>query len=69
MSWPDHAERKGMKEAMVRMTPRERDLFGWPPIGSDYWNDQTLRDVALRSPGIDLSPYAAEAFATEGARR
>ncbi|HEY1879802.1 MAG TPA: phytanoyl-CoA dioxygenase family protein [Caulobacteraceae bacterium] len=58
MSWPDHAERPGMGEAMVRMTPRQRDLFGWPPIRSDYWNAQTLRDVALRYPGIDLSPYA-----------
>jgi hypothetical protein len=59
MSWPDHAEKRGMNEAMVRMSPRERDLFGWPPVGSDYWNDQTLRDVALRYPGIDLRPYGA----------
>jgi hypothetical protein len=58
MSWPDHADRPGMKEAMVRMTPRQRDLFGWPPAGSDYWNAQTLADVAARYPGIDLSPYA-----------
>ena len=58
MSWPDHADRNGMKEAMVRMSPRERDLFGWPPIGSDYWNAQTLADVANRYPGMDLSPYA-----------
>lgn len=58
MSWPDHAEKPGMTEAMVRMNPRERDLFGWPPIGSEYWNAQTLRDVALRYPGIDLTPYA-----------
>lgn len=61
MSWPDHAEKAGMTDAMVRMNPRERDLFGWPPIGSDYWNAQTLRDVALRYPGIDLTPYAASA--------
>jgi hypothetical protein len=39
------------------MSPRERDLFGWPPAGSEYWNAQTLRDVALRYPGIDLTPY------------
>ena len=63
MSWPDHAERKGMTEAMIRMTPRQRDLFGWPPIGSDYWNEQTLRDVTLRYPGIDLSPYGAPSAA------
>jgi ectoine hydroxylase-related dioxygenase (phytanoyl-CoA dioxygenase family) len=60
MSWPDHAERPGMTEAMIRMSPRERDLFGWPPVGSDYWNAQTLRDVALRYPGIDLAPYGAK---------
>jgi ectoine hydroxylase-related dioxygenase (phytanoyl-CoA dioxygenase family) len=57
VSWPDHAGRPGMTEAMVRMSPRERDLFGWPPTGSEYWNAQTLRDVALRYPGIDLTPY------------
>ena len=60
MSWPDHAEKSGMTEAMVRMSPRQRDLFGWPPIGSDYWNEQTLRDVALRYPGLDLTPYGAQ---------
>jgi hypothetical protein len=57
MSWPDHAGRNAMVEAMIRMSPRERDLFGWPPAGSDYWNEQTLRDVALRYPGIDLTSY------------
>jgi hypothetical protein len=39
------------------MTPRQRDLFGWPPIGSDYWNAQTLRDVQMRYPDLDLAPY------------
>ena len=58
LSWPNQAQRPGFTEAMVRMAPRERDLFGWPPVGSDYWNAQTLADVAARYPGIDLSPYA-----------
>ena len=58
MSWPDHAERPGFRRAMTMMTPRQRDLFGWPPIGSDYWNVQTLRDVAARYPYMDLTPYA-----------
>ena len=57
MSWPDHAEKRGFVEAMVQMTPRQRDLFGWPPVGSDYWNSQTLRDVAVRYPGMDMTPY------------
>ena len=46
---------------MVKMTPRQRDLFGWPPPGDTYWNAQTLSDVALRYPGIDLTPYGATA--------
>jgi|SRR5579871_634148 len=57
MSWPDHAGRPEMIEAMERMTPRERDLFGWPPPGSDYWNEQTLADVSARYPKMDMMPY------------
>jgi len=57
MSWPDRAGAPGMREALERMTPRERDLFGWPPPGSEYWNEQTLADVAARYPGMDMSPY------------
>ena len=59
MAWADHTLKPGWKEAMVKMTPRQRDLFGWPAPGDPYWNAQTLSDVALRYPGIDLSPYAA----------
>jgi hypothetical protein len=63
LAWPDRAEYPGWKEAMVNMTPRQRDLFGWPPAGDPYWNAQTLSDVALRYPGIDLTPYGAKALA------
>jgi hypothetical protein len=59
MSWPGLAGNLAMVEALIKMAPRERDLFGWPPIGSEYWNAQTLADVANRYPGIDLTPYAA----------
>jgi hypothetical protein len=59
MSWPGLSGNLAMIEVMTRMTPRERDLFGWPPIGSEYWNEQTLADVAVRYPDIDLGPYGA----------
>lgn len=58
MSWPDRAGQAAMVGALERMTPRQRDLFGWPPPGSPYWNAQTLRDVAARYPGMDMTPYA-----------
>ena len=48
LAWPDEFERPAWDEAICKMTPRQRDLFGWPPIGSDYWNAQTLRDVQMR---------------------
>ncbi len=60
MSWPDKGNDKYLAEALVKMTPRQRDLFGWPPVGSGYWNEQTLRDVQLRYSAMDLSPYKAE---------
>jgi len=57
LAWPDHAEKKSWGEAMTKMSPRQRDLFGWPPAGSDYWNEQTLADVQTRYPEMDLGPY------------
>jgi hypothetical protein len=38
---------------------RERNLFGFPPPGHEYWNDQTLDDVGSRYPGMDMDPYRA----------
>jgi ectoine hydroxylase-related dioxygenase (phytanoyl-CoA dioxygenase family) len=57
LAWPDHAEKKVWDEAMAKMTPRQRDLFGFPPVGSEYWNAQTLRDVQTRYPEMDMTPY------------
>jgi ectoine hydroxylase-related dioxygenase (phytanoyl-CoA dioxygenase family) len=57
LAWPDHSEKKVWDEAMARMTPRQRDLFGFPPAGGEYWNAQTLRDVQTRYPEMDLTPY------------
>jgi Phytanoyl-CoA dioxygenase (PhyH) len=55
--WPGSANKGDWAELLARTTPRERDLFGFPPPGHEYWNQQTRRDVALRWPGIDMSAY------------
>ncbi|MBV9045375.1 MAG: phytanoyl-CoA dioxygenase family protein, partial [Alphaproteobacteria bacterium] len=57
LAWPDHAEKNVWNEAMAKMSVRQRDLFGFPPPGSDYWNAQTLRDVQSRYPEMDMTPY------------
>ncbi len=61
LAWPDHATTQNWKDAMTAMTPRQRDVFGWPPVGDAYWNAQTLEGVGLRYPGLDLTPYAEAA--------
>jgi hypothetical protein len=56
MAWPkDSPER--WSAFMPQCTVRQRDLFGFPRPGDHYWNDQTLADVALRYPGMDMEPY------------
>lgn len=60
MSWPGRANDPNMRDVFVRASVRERDLFGWPPPGHEYWNEQTLADTAARYPGIDLTPYRTD---------
>jgi len=58
MAWPDRVSAH-WNDAMVRMTPKERSLFGFPKPGDSYWDAQTLRDVGLRYTGMDMTPYRA----------
>lgn len=57
MAWPDQAIRPGWSEAIAAMSVRSRDLFGFPPPGSDYWTPETLAGVAARYPAMDMTPY------------
>jgi hypothetical protein len=36
---------------------RQLQLFGFPPPGHPYWTPQTLRDLAVRYPGLDTRPW------------
>jgi hypothetical protein len=56
MAWPKQAPQRWAK-LIPRCGVRERDLFGFPRPGDDYWNEQSLADVALRYPGMDMTPY------------
>jgi len=56
MSWPKQAPQRWAR-LMPQCSVRERDLFGFPRPGDEYWNEQTLADVSLRYPGMDMSPY------------
>jgi hypothetical protein len=38
-------------------TPRELELFGFPPPGHPVWDAEVLRSTALRYPRLDLAPW------------
>jgi ectoine hydroxylase-related dioxygenase (phytanoyl-CoA dioxygenase family) len=57
VAWPRHAPEPDWAVAMARASVRERDLFGFPRPGDDYWDEQTLADVGARYPGMDMTPY------------
>ncbi len=59
MAWPDQAMRAGWSTALAAMSVRQRDLFGFPPPGSEYWTPETLAGVQARYPAMDMTPYAA----------
>ncbi len=41
-------------------TPRQLELFGFPPPGHAIWTEDLLRTTALRYPKLDLGPWRAE---------
>jgi len=58
MAWPKQAPDRWAK-LMPQCSVRERDVFGFPRPGDEYWNEQTVADVARRYPGMDMTPYQA----------
>lgn len=38
-------------------SPRELELFGFPPPGHPVWNEEVLARTALRYPKLDLTPW------------
>jgi len=44
-------------EFVERATPRQLEVFGFPPPGHPYWTAETLSGMAVRYPMLDLSPW------------
>ncbi len=40
-------------------TPRELELFGWPPPGHPVWTERLLDQTQERYPALDLGPWRA----------
>ncbi len=57
LCWPSKSPERRWTKVMEQASVKERDLFGFPRPGDEYWNEQTLADVAARYPGMDMAPY------------
>jgi ectoine hydroxylase-related dioxygenase (phytanoyl-CoA dioxygenase family) len=55
--WDSFADTEHMARALTLMTPRQRELFGFPKVGHSYWNAETVAGVATRYPDMDMSVY------------
>lgn len=42
---------------VTRASARQLQSLGFPPPGHPYWTPETLTGVALRYPGLDVSPW------------
>jgi hypothetical protein len=56
-SWGDRSFEPGWNPFVERATLRQLLLFGFPPPGHPFWTAQTLDAMALRYPGLDLTPW------------
>lgn len=52
-------QRREMIEFVTNVDPATRTLLEIPAPGHPYWTDQTIADMEVRYPGIDMSPYRA----------
>ena len=57
-SWGDRSFDADWQPFVEQATLRQLLLFGFPPPGHPYWNDETIEGVATRYPGLDVRPWS-----------
>ena len=53
----NHGNRPEMIEFVTNVDVETRTLVDIPAPGHPYWTGQTIADMEVRYPGIDMSPY------------
>jgi hypothetical protein len=48
---------QGWHDFVIRATPRQLELLGFPPRGHRYWTTETWTAVCQRYPAADLSAF------------
>jgi hypothetical protein len=55
--WQKYTNSSCWHAFVLRATPEQLALFGFPRPGHPYWTDEAIRGVAERYPGLDLKPW------------
>ena len=55
--WGDRSFDPSWNPFVMRASPKQLGLFGFPPPGHHYWTSQTVDGLALRYPGLDVTPW------------
>lgn len=56
-AWADRSHEPVWYRFVDRASPRQLELFGFPPPGHPFWTRETLAGMGLRYPNLDLSPW------------
>jgi hypothetical protein len=58
-AWADSSHTPDWYRFVHRATPKQLELFGFPPPKHPFWNPQTLLGMKQRYPELDLTPWGA----------
>jgi hypothetical protein len=56
-SWGDQSFHPDWNPFAEQATVHQLQLFGFPPPGHPYWTPDTVRELAVRYPGLDTRPW------------
>lgn len=59
-AWGDHSFHPDWKPFVEQATMRQLLLFGFPPPGHPYWTPETLTELRVRYPGLDIGQWMTE---------
>ena len=57
IAWAARSHEPAWYDFVHRATPRQLELFGFPPPGHPYWTAETIGGIMQRYPGLDISPW------------
>lgn len=54
---PDMPQWTTFADLITHLSPSQRELIGFPPVGDPYWNPTTVNGLRVLYPSIDTEPY------------